>query len=272
MNAKVLYKITVKNKIIGYKIEINGIGYRLVSKAELRGYILDNAKLTKNGRLLGNIPSLERRIIKLYHGSPNRVINPTFGMGKDMHDYGRGFYLTPNLELAKEWATCSGSSEGYVHAYLLDLTDLNVMDFDKTDVLHWLAELMKHRDAADSTRYKKLAPLFIEKYKINTDKFDVIKGWRADSSYFYIGKAFARDEVDVSILDRLLKIGDLGVQYCIKSKKAYDNLYKHGAIKIDNMEEYTIKYNQRDTAARNKMRELIESKENTCRNTFSSLI
>lgn len=40
----------------------------------------------------------------LYHGSPNRVIVPKFGFGEDRHDYGRGFYLTENLELAKEWA------------------------------------------------------------------------------------------------------------------------------------------------------------------------
>lgn len=40
----------------------------------------------------------------LYHGSPNRVIVPKFGFGEDRHDYGRGFYLTEDLELAKEWA------------------------------------------------------------------------------------------------------------------------------------------------------------------------
>lgn len=40
----------------------------------------------------------------LYHGSPNRVIVPKVGFGEDRHDYGRGFYLTENMELAKEWA------------------------------------------------------------------------------------------------------------------------------------------------------------------------
>ena len=47
----------------------------------------------------------------LYHGSPNRVIVPKFGFGEDRHDYGRGFYLTENLELAKEWAVCRLESE-----------------------------------------------------------------------------------------------------------------------------------------------------------------
>lgn len=31
------------------------------------------------------------------------MIKPTYGYGEDKHDYGRGFYLTDNSELAKEW-------------------------------------------------------------------------------------------------------------------------------------------------------------------------
>lgn len=58
------------------------------------------------------------------------------------------------------------------------------------DLLNWLAELMKHRDAADSKRYKMLAAKFIDKYGIDTNGYDVIKGWRADASYFYIVKEF----------------------------------------------------------------------------------
>ena len=40
--------------------------------------------------------------IILYHGSPHKIIKPTYGYGEDKHDYGKGFYLTDNLELAKE--------------------------------------------------------------------------------------------------------------------------------------------------------------------------
>lgn len=38
-----------------------------------------------------------------YHGSAVRTFVPTFGLGKAQHDYGRGFYLTESLELAREW-------------------------------------------------------------------------------------------------------------------------------------------------------------------------
>ena len=42
--------------------------------------------------------------IILYHGSTSEHIVPTYGLGDDKHDYGRGFYLTSEHELAKEWS------------------------------------------------------------------------------------------------------------------------------------------------------------------------
>lgn len=42
----------------------------------------------------------------LYHGTPNKEVVPVYGGGNDRHDYGRGFYLTESIELAKEWAVC----------------------------------------------------------------------------------------------------------------------------------------------------------------------
>ena len=60
---------------------------------------------------------------------------------------------------------------------------------------------MKHRDAADSKRYRMLAAKFIDKYGIDTDNYDVIKGWRANASYFYIAKKFVRDNIDMDLLE-----------------------------------------------------------------------
>lgn len=39
----------------------------------------------------------------LYHGSEYLIENPQFGKGSLHNDYGRGFYCTENIELAKEW-------------------------------------------------------------------------------------------------------------------------------------------------------------------------
>lgn len=210
----------------------------------------------------------------LYHGSPNEMIHPIYGWGEDKHDYGRGFYLTANIELAKEWAMCRpDQSNGWVHKYELETDDLRILDFQQLNVLSWLAELMKHREASDSKRYRMLAAKFIEKYGIDTDGYDVIKGWRADASYFYIAKAFVRDEIDVDILEELLFLGDLGIQYCIKSEKGYANLHElESELLSVPFADFNDKYNERDIAARENMRKLIDSDANKVTKVFSTLI
>ena len=39
--------------------------------------------------------------IILYHGSPDKEIKPAFGLGENRHDYGKGFYLTENIDLKR---------------------------------------------------------------------------------------------------------------------------------------------------------------------------
>ena len=209
----------------------------------------------------------------LYHGSPNKVIVPTYGKGEEKHDYGQGFYLTGSIDLAKEWAVCRPNEViGYVHQYELDTDGLRILDFQEKGVLAWLAELMKHRDAADSKRYRMLAKKFIVKYGVETNGYDVIKGWRANASYFYIAKEFARDNIDMDILEELLSLGGLGIQYCIKSELAYTKLHEvpDGLVTVG-YTEFNEKYNQRDITARQKMRELVDSDANKVTKVFSTL-
>ena len=210
--------------------------------------------------------------IILYHGTPDEVVNPVYGGGRDKHDYGRGFYLTEDIELAKEWAVCRPNQQnGWVHKYELDCTDLKMFDFQQKNVLSWLAELMKHRDAADTKRYRMLAAKFIEKYGIDVNSYDVIKGWRADASYFYIAKEFVRDNIDIEILEELLLLGGLGIQYCLKSELAFSKLREIDEILPVDYTEFNDKYNKRDIEARNKMRDLVNSDANNVTNVFSTL-
>lgn len=209
----------------------------------------------------------------LFHGTPDKIVVPTYGKGEVKHDYGQGFYLTESIDLAKEWAVCRPNEKnGWVHKYQLDIDGLKILDFQDKGVLTWLAELMKHRDAADSKRYRMLANKFIKKYGIETDEYDVIKGWRADASYFYIAKEFVRDNIDMDILTELLSLGGLGIQYCIKSPFAYSKLreVENGLISVD-YAEFREKYNQRDISARQKMRELVDSDANKVTKVFSTL-
>lgn len=209
----------------------------------------------------------------LYHGSPNKIVTPTFNLGEERHDYGKGFYLTADLNLAKEWAVCRPETEsGYVHSFELNTDGLFIFDFEKENILCWLSEIMKHRDAADSKRYRVLSAKFIEKFGKDTSKADVIKGWRANASYFYIAKAFVRDEIDIDILEDLMLLGELGIQWCIKSEKAYQQIKKTETVIPVDYHEFNVKYNERDANARTRMKALIDSDKNNVEKVFSTLV
>lgn len=209
----------------------------------------------------------------LFHGSPNEIVTPTFGLGNEKHDYGMGFYLTESIELAKEWAVCRpDETNGWVHKFEFDTEGLRILDFQQINVLSWLAELMKHRDASDTKRYRVLAQKFIDKYGVNTTGYDVIKGWRANASYFYIAKEFVKDNIDIDILEDLLSLGGLGIQYCIKTERAYAKLREvEGSLLPVDYAEFNEKYNERDTTAREKMRQLVDSDANKVTKVFSTL-
>ena len=76
----------------------------------------------------------------------------------------------------------------------------------------------------------------------------------------------------MDILEELLSLGGLGIQYCIKSELAYSKLQEvpTGLITV-NYSEFNERYNQRDIAARKNMRELVDSDANKVTKVFSTL-
>ena len=124
--------------------------------------------------------------IILYHGTSDKIFTPTYGKGNDKHDYGKEFYLTESIDLAKE---------------------------------------------------------------------------------------FVRDNIDIDILEELLSLGGLGIQYCIKTEKAYVNLHelKEELVSVG-YSEFNERYNNRDVTARKNMRDLINSDANEVTKVFSTLL
>ena len=211
--------------------------------------------------------------ITIFHGSTNKELAPVYGMGKPYHDYGNGFYATEAKALACEWAVSLSTGEnGYCHAFSLDMTELNCLSIDDAeDILSWMAILMKHRPGTDSRRWDLIQQRFIEKYYIDVDAYDVVVGYRADDSYLAIAKQFARGEVGVGILGRLLKLGSFGVQFCIKSRSAYASLRYLELSEVD-YEQYHTQFMRRDEESRRSMRELINSPANDLSQTIETII
>ena len=213
--------------------------------------------------------------MRLYHGSQVENFTPTYGMTDDTYDYGRGFYTTADKELGKEWAVGQrANADGWLHVYEADLDSLKVFDFAGAGVLAWLAELMKYRPADDTPGYMRDSVRFIARYGIDLSGYDVIKGWRADASYYFIARMFVRNQVDVSILGDLLTLGDLGVQYFFKSERAFAALREAQDLKERvPMSEYKARFNARDDLARRRMVELMyELKRNPLERVFSELV
>lgn len=175
--------------------------------------------------------------IVVYHGSNKIVDKPKYGLGKLHNDYGQGFYCTRDKELSKEWAVTE-DSDGYSNKYLLNLHDLMILDLDKYNILYWITILIKNRKFIlknDISRrgYKYL----LEKYNLDLSAYDVVIGYRADDSYFTYAESFLNNTIGIKKLSNALKLGKLGKQIVLISKKAFLNI-KFVSFEIANHDEY----------------------------------
>lgn len=89
---------------------------------------------------------METASIELWHGSSHVIKHPEYGLVKPNNDYGRGFYCTRSVELAKEWA-CAGLDDGFANRYTLTTDGLLFLDLSQPPytILNWLAMLVENR-------------------------------------------------------------------------------------------------------------------------------
>ena len=136
-------------------------------------------------------------IKKLYHGSNHIIEHPEFGAGKRYNDYGRGFYCTEQLDMAKEWAVGVGE-DGYANCYELDTEGLQILNLNGQGytILHWLSVLLQNRQVdVPSVLAKDAKEYLIRNFNVDYMNYDVIVGYRADDSYF----SFAQDFLNGTI-------------------------------------------------------------------------
>lgn len=189
--------------------------------------------------------------IIIYHGSENIIEIPEYGKGKSYNDYGLGFYCTEYIELAKEWA-CSELHGGYANRYLLDMTDLKVLDLNSKEycILHWISILLENRKFTLDNDFGIAAKEYILKnFKVSIEGYDIIKGYRADDSYFSFANDFLKNSISVRRLSQVMKLGNLGNQIVLISKKAFSQIKYLGYEDAQNTIYFPLK-KKRDELAR----------------------
>ena len=185
----------------------------------------------------------------LYHGSPEIIQTPVFGKGKSYNDYGRGFYCTEHLELAKEWA-CTENTDGYANKYEIDTEGYTI--------LHWLALLMRYRKFRISTPVmKRGADWLKEHFLLDLTPYDAVVGYRADDSYFSFARAFVNNEISLTQLAYAMRLGKLGEQFVLKTPAAFEKIQFISYETCDNT-VYYAKRKARDDEARAAFRAELE--------------
>lgn len=197
----------------------------------------------------------------LYHGSDHVIEHPEYGLGNPRNDYGLGFYCTSSLEMACEWAV-GRSSDGFANAYTLNTKGLKAINLEGVDycTLHWLATLLANRT------FDVRAPLALEArtyllthFAVDLSKADVVTGYRADDSYFTFAQDFIMGTISYRQLCNAMKLGDLGLQVVVRSKRAFERLSFITAHQAPRG-VWLPKREQRDRTARRKYFDVERSK------------
>lgn len=193
-----------------------------------------------------------KNTITIYHGSKDIIEKPKSGIGNPRNDYGLGFYCTESVDLAKEWA-CTNLRGGYANEYKLDLNDLNILDLSdsKYSILNWLTILLQNRTFNINNEISKAGKEYlINNFNIDLTDYDIIKGYRADDSYFSFVQDFLNNTITVKKLAEAMKLGKLGEQIVLKSPKAFSHIK---FVKYEEAQQniYYPLRKSRDTLARN---------------------
>jgi hypothetical protein len=187
----------------------------------------------------------------IYHGSAGIIKKPEHGKGNNRNDYGLGFYCTEDLELAKEWA-CSDNRGGFANIYTIDTSNLFVFNLSQPQYgfMDWLAVLVNNRSFTITSPMAAEAKEYLtEHFLPDLSSVDAVTGYRADDSYFSFAMDFLSNTISLRQLSRAMMLGNLGEQFVLKSRKAFDAIQFERSEAVDGA-IYYAKRKKRDADAR----------------------
>jgi hypothetical protein len=201
--------------------------------------------------------------LSLYHGSPQIIEKPVFGLGNPQNDYGRGFYTTQSIELAKEWACPEPDVDGFANKYVLATDGLQVcrISGEGYNILNWLALLLQNRRFRVSQGISAGARTYLlDNFMPDVGSADVLVGYRADDSYFSFANAFLNNGLSLRQLESAMHLGDLGEQVVLRSEKAFSRLSYVG-FEVAGSKTYYPRRMARDRDARRVYKEQVSVEE-----------
>lgn len=156
--------------------------------------------------------------MRLYHGSYTRIPHPSLNHGRSDIDFGAGFYLTMNYQMAAKWA-CN-KEQSWLNEYDLDEHGLAVKRLSIDD--EWLDYVNSNRN-----RQEVDAPF-------DDTQYDLIVGPTADDKLFTVVDLYNDGLITkAATLAALSSMADIiTTQVVIKTDKAISHLAFLGAEEI----------------------------------------
>lgn len=160
----------------------------------------------------------------LYHTSFEIIKEPSIDKGRSNADFGKGFYLSDDIEFSKRWARQRKDLNTYINKYKLDLNDLNIKEFNKDK--EWYKYIFNNRN----------------NYKDYLNDIDLIIGPIANDTLYdtfgLITSGLFNEDEALS----LLMVKPTYKQIVIKTNKALNNLIYLDSITLN--KEELLNYNK----------------------------
>lgn len=91
--------------------------------------------------------------------------------------------------------------------------------------MNWLFVLLQNRKFRIDSEIASQAKVYIEhNFAVAYRSYDIIRGYRADDSYFSFANAFLSNTISISQLERAMVLGKLGEQIAAISKEAFERI------------------------------------------------
>ncbi len=98
-------------------------------------------------------------------------------------------------------------------------------------ILNWLSVLLENRRFRIDGAIAQQAKAYIsENFSVDYKQYDIIRGYRADDSYFSFANAFLNNTISVTQLEKAMVLGKLGEQIVLISQKAFASIEFVNAI------------------------------------------